>query len=1350
MRTYATILCLLLTSVPGWPAEPTLARLWFWVPPERMTEFESAYEEQVVPVLPPHGLVPSSESRRTPAASIFTRVFEFRTSAEFQDTRDAILSDSAFVQIQLRLGRTFGSVNQLGLIRSGFEILRSPAGLGKQVPAGPGQGHWSSYGVQDGLADNRVWASYRDHDGSLWFGTEGGASRYDGETFTTLTTKNGLAHNHVRAILRDGEGSLWFGTPAGVTRYDGENFVTLTTEDGLAGSRVNAIFQDREGFLWFGTRTGGVSRYDPSVGFPGSGTSRQAEQAAFTTFTVQDGLAGDNVRSIVQDQKGILWFGCARGGASRYDGKTFTTLTKEDGLAGNSVRSIIEDQKGALWFACTGGVSRYDGETFTNFTEKDGLASNSVRSIVKDRDGVLWFATWGSGVSKYDGKTFTTLMIPGGSTFNSISSIVEDREGSLWFGTWTGVGRYWGRTLTTFTEEDGLPFKDLSRIYLDRQGVVWLGSNRSGVCRYDGKTFTTFTTQDGLVSNRVFSIFEDREGSLWFGTFGGGVTRYDGKTFTSFTTRDGLGGNNVFSILEDRDGSLWFGCFGGGVSRYDPRVKPGAGSSAGSGQATFTTLTAKDGLARNSVLSAFRTGRACSGSGLRTEASAGMMARPSRPSPQRMGWLTTKCSRSSRTGKVTSGLAPLAAVSAGMMGKASLLSPSRMDWPTMTCGRSLRTDRDSSGSAHSAAVSADLTAGLFATLTTEDGLAHDFVGGVVQDQDGVLWFATLGGLTRYRMAAPTPPSVFIDGVLADRRYDDVLDIAIPSTVKLTSFEFHGASFKTRPEAMLYRHRLKGYDDWQTTSSRRVEYQNLPRGTYTFEVLAVDRDLTYSDKPATVALTVHLPYERIGLLSALGLAVGLVAWQTVRVVRRDRRLQESNQALSDANNELFSVNQELLQGSNVELRRGQAVERLRTEVQSMEQAEDFEKVLLLLTEDLKAVGLQFEQCEIDVLDHEIHEKRHETSEEGIAQFEKVGFNYVTHRLNPEGEVSARTYRVAAPFPDVIERTIERFIAGEPWQGTSEGMAIVEVPAGSYGRLRLTASDRDSFKDDEVTTLREFAQAVALGYARYLDIREIQEQTQRKSAFLASMSHELRTPMNAIKGFTDLVLRRGKDELSDRNQKNLQRVTQASDHLLAMINDLLDLSKIEAGRMDVNPESFSVKSVVALCCDTVSPLIQEGVELRHDVADDIGEANTDKARLQQMIINLLSNAIKFTEAGTVTVTARRQQAEGSSEKENLTGASHVSPTHDSRPTTHALVVSVSDTGKGIPADELPTIFDEYRQAEGSESSVQKGTGLGLSITKKFAELLGGTIGVESEVGKGSTFTVRVPVDYGLDRE
>ena len=163
------------------------------------------------------------------------------------------------------------------------------------------------------------------------------------------------------------------------------------------------------------------------------------------------------------------------------------------------------------------------------------------------------------------------------------------------------------------------------------------------------------------------------------------------------------------------------------------------------------------------------------------------------------------------------------------------------------------------------------------------------------------------------------------------------------------------------------------------------------------------------------------------------------------------------------------------------------------------------------------------------------------------------------------------------------------------------------------------------------------------------------------------------------------------------------------------------------MDVNVETFDVARMVQDGCDTVSPLVQEGVELRQGIADNVGKANTDKARILQMVINLLSNAIKFTDSGSVTVKAERENGGGGSGGENL-------------------VISVTDTGKGIPADELPTLFDEYRQVEGqSASDVQEGTGLGLSITKKFAELLGGSIEVESEPGKGSTFTVRVPVKY-----
>lgn len=177
------------------------------------------------------------------------------------------------------------------------------------------------------------------------------------------------------------------------------------------------------------------------------------------------------------------------------------------------------------------------------------------------------------------------------------------------------------------------------------------------------------------------------------------------------------------------------------------------------------------------------------------------------------------------------------------------------------------------------------------------------------------------------------------------------------------------------------------------------------------------------------------------------------------------------------------------------------------------------------------------------------------------------------------------------------------------------------------------------------------------------RKIQQQTERKSAFLASMSHELRTPMNAIKGFTNLVLRREKD-LSDRNRDNLEKVTQASDHLLAMINDILDLSKIEAGRMDVNPEPFNPKALVAMCCATVTPLLEEkpDVKLEYEVADEVGQANTDQGRIRQMVINLLSNAIKFTDEGTVRVDCKLEGDEAGGREVEM------------------LEIAVSDTGKG----------------------------------------------------------------------
>jgi signal transduction histidine kinase len=223
---------------------------------------------------------------------------------------------------------------------------------------------------------------------------------------------------------------------------------------------------------------------------------------------------------------------------------------------------------------------------------------------------------------------------------------------------------------------------------------------------------------------------------------------------------------------------------------------------------------------------------------------------------------------------------------------------------------------------------------------------------------------------------------------------------------------------------------------------------------------------------------------------------------------------------------------------------------------------------------------------------------------------------------------------------------------------------------------------------------------------------------KSQFLANVSHEFRTPMNAIIGFTRLVMRKTEAQIPPLQHANLQKVLISADHLLSLINGLLDLSKIEAGRMEVYPATFDLTELVQAAAGTVEPMLKaERVTLVVDVAPDLPPLHTDREKLRQILMNLLGNAAKFTEEGVIKVSAER--------------------------TNDTLCLAVSDTGIGIPGDALPYIFEEFRQVDMSSTRRHGGTGLGLAIVDRLARLLGGQVTVESELGKGSTFTVTIPL-------
>jgi signal transduction histidine kinase len=288
----------------------------------------------------------------------------------------------------------------------------------------------------------------------------------------------------------------------------------------------------------------------------------------------------------------------------------------------------------------------------------------------------------------------------------------------------------------------------------------------------------------------------------------------------------------------------------------------------------------------------------------------------------------------------------------------------------------------------------------------------------------------------------------------------------------------------------------------------------------------------------------------------------------------------------------------------------------------------------------------------------------------------------------------------------------------------GARFKQLASGDFSQ-RIEIPNRDELGNLAINLNRMSQELAQL----YQEIEEKNEQltaaNKHKSDFLARVSHDLRTPLNSIIGFTRIVLRRMEGQLPSLQKENLQKVLISSEHLLNLINELLDLAKIDAGKMEVIAATFRVEDVINMTTATVEPLLKGGcVRLVKDIAADLPLVRTDRDKLKQILFNLLSNAAKFTEQGEIRVSAARENG--------------------------TLKLAVSDTGIGMTREALEHIFEEFQQAEKTTASRYGGTGLGLAIVKKFINLMGGEIVVESEIGKGSKFTITMPIELRSQAE
>lgn len=457
----------------------------------------------------------------------------------------------------------------------------------------------------------------------------------------------------------------------------------------------------------------------------------------------------------------------------------------------------------------------------------------------------------------------------------------------------------------------------------------------------------------------------------------------------------------------------------------------------------------------------------------------------------------------------------------------------------------------------------------------------------------------------------------------------------------------------------------------------------------------------------------------------------------------------------------------LEKRNRELRVDEAVGRVQNAVAAMRTSADIVRIITLITQELEALGLEFLFCSISVLDEKRGKVRSFTTPQPeIARFHPE-YSSRKSDLSPFGPdtidriereedlawvsripgaedrvasvvtIDAEEYRRRYPHEETIIRSrteeevrsvtivYEKQYRIHPWPEEWVARSFLRCPFEG-GAIALVHADRQHFTEDHARVLEQFAEAFSLGYARFQDFRRLEQQNRAleaanrlKSEFLANMSHEIRTPMNAVINFSSLILDGCYGEITPELRDAVEEIDQNGVALLSLINDILDLAKIEAGAMELRMTECEPEALLQTALSGVEYEAEEkGLALRTEVEEDLPTLEVDERRLtQHVLVNLVENAIKFTTEGEIRVGARRDD--------------------------DGIQFWVADTGIGISIEEQENIFESFRQVDGSLSRVAQGSGLGLTIARKFVEMHGGRIWVESELGKGAMFRFTIPV-------